>query len=158
MKDVLVKVEDRIKENASKIRNTPSGDNAKIFVAGGQGTNSVGIFNWSKKSWSPMCSRSKKRNGATGFVHNHHMITAGGFCDDTDYVDNMVRMKIDPNPDLSTHWSDCPVKLPAKLACHQSVVYNDYLYVTGGCIENLDQVSDRFDEILLVPSYTVNTL
>ena len=158
MNDVLVKIVDRMKENARKIRNTPSSDDAKIFVAGGHGTNSVEIFNWSQKSWSPMCSMSKKRNGATAFVYNHHVITAGGFCDDTGYHNNMVRMKVDPNPDLSTHWSYCPVKLPAKLAYHQSVIYNDHLYVAGGCIENLDQVSDRIDEVLLVPPYTVKNL
>ena len=38
------------------------------------------------------------------------------------------------------------------------MVYNDYLYVTGGCIECFGQVSDRIDEVLLVPPYTVKTL
>jgi hypothetical protein len=44
----------------------------------------------------------------------------------------MIRMNINPNPDLSMHWSDCPVKLPAKLAYHSNVLYNDRLIVTGG--------------------------
>ena len=34
VKDVLAKMEDRIKENTRKIRNTSSGDKDKIFVAG----------------------------------------------------------------------------------------------------------------------------
>ena len=158
IKDVLVKMEDKIKENTRKIRNTPSDDKETIFVAGGAGTGSVEVFNWSQKSWAPLQSMSEKRFGATAFVHSNYVVTAGGYSIGAGYVDSMIRMKIDPNPDLATQWSYCRVKLPAKLVCHCSVVHNDHLYVTGGCIERLDQVSDRIDEVLLVPPYTVNTL
>ncbi len=96
--------------------------------------------------------------GAASVVYNNHVITAGGVCADSGYVDNMIRMKIDPNPDLSTHWSDCPVKLPAKLAYHSAVLYDDQLYVTGGCIEKLEQTSDCIHAVQLVPPYTVKTL
>ncbi len=155
MKDVLLKMEDRIKENTRKIRNTPSGDKENIIVAGG-GTDSVEMFNWSQKSWAPLQSLPKKRWGATSVVYNNHVITAGGGCLASGDVDNMIRMKIDPNPDLSTHWSDCPVKLPAKLALHSAVLYNDQLYVTGGFIKN--QTSDFIHAVQLVPPYTVKTL
>ena len=158
IKDVLIKMEDSIKENTRKISNISSGDKDKIFVAGGVGTDSVEIFNWSQKSWAPLNSMPAYRFGATAFVHDNHVVTAGGYCDGSGYVDDMIRMKIDPNRDVSTHWSDCPVKLPAKLAYHSSVVYNDHLYVTGGFIESFEQVSDRIDEVRLVPPYTVKTL
>ena len=158
MKDVLVKMEDRMKERTGKIRNTPSGDKENIIVAGGHKTDSVNIFNWSQKSWAPLQSLPKKREGATSLVYNNHVITAGGHCAGSGCVDNMIRMKIDPNPDLSTHWSDCPVKLPAKLALHSAVLYNNQLYVTGGCIVNLDQISDCIHAVQLVPPYTVKTL
>ncbi len=154
MKDVLVK----IKENTKKIRNTPSGDKENIIIAGGVATDSVEIFNWSQKSWAPLQSLPKEREGATSVVYNNHVITAGGNCADSGCVDNMIRMKIDPNPDLSKHWSDCPVKLPAKLAYHSAVLYNDQLYVTGGCIEDMDQISDCIHAVQLVPPYTVRTL
>ena len=158
IKNVLVKIEDRMKENTRKIRNTSTGDKDKIFVAGGVGTNSVEIFNWSQKSWAPLQSMPEECFGATGFVHDNHVVTAGGFCTDPGFFENMIRMKIDPNPDLSTLWSDCPVQLPANLAYHSSAVYNDHLYISGGCIECYEQVSDRIDEVLLVPPYTVKTL
>ena len=158
MKDVLSKMEDRIKENTKKMRKRVSGDNEKIFVAGGMGTNSAKIFNWSKKSWAPLQSMPEKRFGATAFLYSNEVITAGGYCIGSGYVDNMIGMKTDPNPDLSTHWSNCPVKLPAKLLYHSSVVCNDHLYVTGGCIDSIEQVSDRIDEVLLVPSYAVKAL
>ena len=157
--DVLVKLEDRIKENTRKIGNTLSGDGDKIFVAGGYNTDSAEVFNWSQKTWAPLQSMREKRQGATAFVHNNHVVTAGGYYDDSGFLDDMIRMKIDPNPDLTTHWSDCPAKLPAKLAYHSSVVYmNDHLYVCGGGIDGLDEVSDRIDEVRLVPPYTVKTL
>ena len=158
MKDVLVKMEDRIKENTRKMRNTQSCDKDKIFVAGGVATDSVEIFNWSQKSWAPLQSMPHRRFGATAFVHDNHVVTAGGYCVGSGYVDDMIRIKIDPHPDLSTHWSECLVKVPAKLAYHSSVVYNDHLYVAGGCIQSIDQVSDRIDEVRLVAPYTVKTL
>ena len=158
IKNVLVKMEDSIKENTKKISNTSSGDKDKIFVAGGPGIVSVEIFDWSQKEWAPLQSLPQNRFGATAFVHDNHVVTAGGYCGCSGFVDNMNRMKIGPNPDLSTHWSDCPVKLPAKLVYHSSVVYNDHLYVTGGCIESFEQVSDRIDEVRLFPPYTVKTL
>jgi hypothetical protein len=155
MKDVLVKMEDKIEENTRKVRNTASGDKENIIVAGGAGTDSVEMFNWRQRTWSPLQSLPKTRNGATSFVYNNHVTVAGGCCSGR-CVDDMIRMNINPNPDLSMHWSDCPVKLPAKLAHHSSVLYNDHLIVTGGYNENA--VSDCIHEVQLVPLYTVKTL
>ena len=154
MKDVLVKMEDKIEENARKVRNTASGDKENIIVAGGDGTDSVEMFNWHQRTWSPLQSLPKKRFGGTSFVYHNHVTIAGGYC--SGYVDNMVRMNINPNPDLSTHWSDCPVKLPGKLGFHSSVLYNDQLIVTGGY--NGNAVSDCIRAVQLTPPYTANTL
>ncbi|CAB4031398.1 E3 ubiquitin- ligase NRDP1 [Paramuricea clavata] len=154
MKDVLVKMEDKIEENTRKVRNTASGDKENIIVAGGARTDSVEMFNWRQRTWSPLQSLPKKRWGETSFVYNNHVTIAGGFC--SGWVDDMIRMNINPNPDLSMHWSECPVKLPAKLANHSSVLYNDHLIVTGGYNEN--GVSDCIHEVQLVPPYTVKTL
>ena len=154
MKDVLVKMEDKIEENTRKVKNTASGDKENIIVAGGQGTDSVEMFNWRQRTWSPLQSLPKKRYAATSFVHNNHVTIAGGYCPGV--VDDMIRMNINPNPDLSMHWSDCPVKLPAKLVNHSSVLYNDHLIVTGG--DNGNGTSDCIHEVQLVPPYTVKAL
>ena len=154
MKDVLVKMEDKIEENTRKVRNTASGDKENIIVAGGFGTDSVEMFNWRQRTWSPLQSLPEERHGATSFVHNNHVTIAGGSC--SGRVDDMIRMNINPNPDLSMHWSECPVKLPAKLTFHSSVLYNDHLIVTGGY--NGNEVSDCIHEVQLVPPYTVKTL
>ncbi len=154
MKDVLVKMEDKKGEDSRKVRNTPSGDRENIIVAGGVGSDSVEMFNWRQRTWSPLHSMPKKRWGATSFVYNNHVTIAGGRC--SGYVDDMIRMHIHPYPDLSMHWSECPVKLPTKLAWHSSVVYNDHLMVTGGHDGNA--VSDCIHEVQLVPPYTVKTL
>ena len=154
MKDVLVKMQEKTKETVRKVRNTPSGDRENIIVAGGWGTDSVEMFNWRQRTWSPLQSMPKKRWGATSFVYNNHVTIAGGCC--PGYVDDMIRMNIHPNPYLSIHWSECPVKLPTKLELHSSVVYNDHLMVTGGYDGNA--VSDCIYEVQLVPPYTVKTL
>ena len=154
MKDVLVKMEDKKEENTRKVRNTASGDKENIIVAGGLGTESVEMFNWRQKTWSPLQSMPKKRFGATSFVHNNHVTIAGGYC--SGHVDDMIRININPNPDLSMHWSDCPVKLPTKLAGHSSALYNDHLIVTGGY--NGNAMSDCIHEVQLVPPYTVKIL
>jgi hypothetical protein len=155
MKDVLVKMEDKIEENTSKVRNTTSGDKENIIVAGGEGTDSVEMFNWRQRRWSPLQSMPKKRYGAASFVHNSHVTIAGGACSGR-CVDDMIRMNINPNLDLSMHWSDCPVKLPAELAYHSSVLYNDHLIVTGGYDGNA--TSDCIHDVQLVPPYTVKIL
>jgi predicted nucleic acid-binding Zn-ribbon protein len=61
MKDVLVKMEDKKEENTRKVRNTTSGDKENIIVAGGVGTDSVEMFNWRQRTWSPLQSLPKKR-------------------------------------------------------------------------------------------------
>jgi hypothetical protein len=154
MKDVLVKMKDKIEENARRVRNTASGDKENIIVAGGSGTDSVEMFNWRQRTWSPLQSLPKKRCGATSFVYHNHVTIAGGCY--SDYVDDMIRMNINPNPDLSTHWSDCPVKLPGKFGFHSSVLYNDQLIVTGGYNRNGE--SDCIHEVQLTPPYTAKTL
>ena len=154
MKDVLVKMEDKTKETARKVRNTPSGDRENIIVAGGNGTDTVEMFNWRQKTWSPLQSLPKERGGAASFVYNNHVTIAGGYCPNN--VDDMIKMNIHPNPDLSMHWNECPVKLLAELSSHSSVLYNDHLIVTGG--DDRNAASDCIREVQLVPPYTVKIL
>ena len=156
MKDTLVKIEDSIKKNARKVRNAPSGDRENIIVAGGSGNDSVEMFNWRQRTWSPLQSMPKARNGATSFVHNNQVVIAGGYYAGSGVVDDMIRMNVDRHPDLSTHWSEFPVKLPAKLANHSSVLCDDKLIVTGGYDGNA--TSDKIHEVKVVPPYTVKTL
>ena len=158
MKGVLVKMEEMKEEIKREVRAKPSGDREKgnILVAGGYGVDSVEMFNWRLRTWSPLQSLPEMRIGANSFVYNNQVTIAGGWCPDSGPVDNMIRMNVDPSPDLSTHWSDCPVKLPAKLAHHSSVVYNDQLIVTGG--DDGNTVSDCIHEVQLVPPYTVKAL
>ena len=156
MKDVLVKLEDKIEENARKVRNASSGERENIIVAGGHCNDSVEMFNWRERTWSLLQSMPKKRHGATSFVYNNQVVIAGGFCAGSGYVDDMIKMNVDPHPDLSTHWSECPVKLPTKMEWHSSVLYSDKLMVTGGYDGNA--ISDKIHEVQVVPPYTVKTL
>ena len=156
MKDVLIGREGEKEENKRKVRNTPSGDKENIIVAGGYRTNSVEMFNWRQRTWLPLKSMPKNRRRATTFIYDNHMTIAGGVCDGRNSVDDIIKMNIDPNPDLSTHWSDCPVKLPDKLEDHSSVLYNDQLIVSGG--KNRKYRSDLIYTVELFPPYTVKIL
>ncbi|CAB3997911.1 Kelch repeat type 1-containing [Paramuricea clavata] len=83
----------------------------------------------------------------------HYVTIAGGYC--SGCVDDMIRMNINPNSDLSMYWSECRVK-PAELTYHSSVLNNDHLIVTGGY--NGNAVFDCIHEVQLVPLYTLTTL
>ena len=125
-------------------------------MAGGLGHDSVEMFNWRQRTWLPLQSMRKERWRASSFVYNNQLVIAGGSCGFADYLNNMTRINVDPHPDLSTHWSDCPIKLPVHLAFHSSVLYNDKLMVTGGT--NVNCTSDKIHEVQVVPPYTVKTL
>jgi hypothetical protein len=156
LKDVLAKMEDKVEANATEVRNTPSGDRESIImVAGGHGTNSVEMFNWRQRTWSPLQYMPTKRWAATSFVYNNHVTIAGGYCPYR-YVDDMIRMNIHPKPDLQMRWIDCPTRLPSKLRFHSSVLYNDHLMISGGY--DGTRVSGCIREVQLVPPYTVKTL
>ena len=154
MKDVLVKLEDKIEENARKVRNAPSSERGNIIVVGGAWDDSVEMFNWRERAWSPLQSMPNKRHGATSFVYSNQVVIAGGYCVGPGYADDVIKMNVDPHPDLSTHRSECPVKLPAKMEWHSSVLYKDKLMVTGGRDGNA--ISDKIHEV--VPPYSVKTL
>ena len=156
MKDVLVKMDGKVEENARKVRNAPSGDRENIIVAGGFPNDSVEMFNWRQRTWSPLQSMPKQRYAATSFVYNNQVVMAGGFCADSGYVDDMIRMNVDPLPDFSIHWNEFPVKLPDNLAYHSSVLCDDKLMVTGGNDGNA--TSDKIHEVYVVPPYTLKSL
>ena len=156
LKDVLVNMEDNIKENSREVRNAPSGDRENIIVAGGYENDSVEMFKWRQRTWSPLQSIPKKRYAPTSFVHKNQVVIAGGYCAGSGPVDDMIRMNVDLHPDLSTHWSEYPVKLPAKLRDHSSVLYDEKLMVTGGHDGNA--ISDKIHEVQIVPPYTMKTL
>ena len=156
MKDILVKVEGKVEEQPRKKRRTESCDGENIIVAGGFENYTVEMFNWLQRTWSPLQSLPQMRLGATSFVYNNYVTTVGGYCFGTGYFDDMIRMIIEPFPDLSTHWSVCRAKLPAMLAHHSSVLYDGNLMVTGGFDGNA--ASSYIDEVQVVPPYAVKTL
>ena len=156
MKDVLVKLDGKIEENARKVRNAPSGDRENIIVAGCYDNDSVEMFNWRQRTWSPLQSIPMRRHEATSFVYNNQIVVAGGYCAGSGYVDDMIRMNVDPLPDLAIHWSECRMKLPVKLVSHSSVLYDDKLMVTGGY--NGNAASDQIHEVQVVPPYAVKSL
>jgi hypothetical protein len=156
---VLEKIDSKERKQEEITRDvsgTASGgrENQHIFVAGGWGTNSVEIFNYRQRLWSLLKPMPEYRYSPSLFVYNNHVTVAGGWCP-VAAVDNMIRMKIHPVPDLSVNWSDFAAKLPAKVYAHSSVVYKDSLLVTGGINADQDVYFDCIHEVQLKPPYTV---
>ena len=156
---VLEKIEsiERKQEEITRdVSGTASGgrENQHIFVAGGWEKNSVEIFNYRQRLWSSLKPMPEIREGASSFVYNNHVTLAGGWCG-LNFANNMIRMNIQPVPDLSVNWSDFDAKLPAKMFGHSSVVYKDSLFVSGGYDEDQDVHSDCIYEVQLKPPYTV---
>ena len=132
-------------------------ENQHIFVAGGSGSKSVEIFNYSQRLWSLLKPMPEYCSRATSFVYNNHVTVAGGLSGGR-CVYNMIRMNIHPVPDISINWSDFAAKLPASTFGHSSVVYKDSLFVTG-CLNTSQLVfSDCIHEVKLKPPYTVKLL
>ena len=159
---VLEKIEskDRKQEESTReVSGAESGgrENQHIFVAGGEETNSVEIFNYPQRFWFLLKPMPKERESASSFVYNNHVTLAGGWCYDR-HVDNMTRMNTLPVPDLTTNWSDFGAKLPARMNAHSSVVYKDSLFITGGRNADQDVYSDCIHEVELKPPYTVKLL
>ena len=131
-------------------------ENQHIFVAGGEGTNSVEIFNYPQRLWSLLKPMPKDCERASSFVYDNHVTLAGGWCGG--YLNNMIQINIHPVPHHSINWSDFAAKLPARMCAHSSVVYKDSLFVTGGCNADQDVYSDCIHEVELKPPYTVKLL
>ena len=108
-------------------------------------------LNIRQRTWSPLQSIPTKREGATSFVHNNQIVIAGGYCGGPVPVDDMVRMNVDQRPDLSIHWSECPMKLPAQLGYHSSVLYDDKITKRSRMIRSRkDHCTKIFDDNLLI--------
>ena len=149
-------VERKQEEITRNVSGTASGEreNQHIFVAGGWKQNSVEIFSYRQRLWSSLKSMPEDRNSASSFVYNNHVTVAGGLYG-LNSADNMIRMNIQPVPDLSVNWSDFVAKLPAKMFRHSSVVYKDSLFVSGGYNDDQYVYSDCIYEVQLKPPYTV---
>ena len=116
---VLEKIESKERKQEEITRDVSGaasggGENKHIFVAGGATKNSVEIFNYPQKLWSLLKPMPKSRFRASSFVHNNHVILAGGVCR-CDSVDNMIQMNIHQVPDLAINWIDFTAKRPARM-------------------------------------------
>ena len=156
---VLEKIESKERKHEDFTGNasgTASGGGEKqhIFVAGGAGSNSVEIFNYSQRLWSLLKPMPTFRDSATSFVYNNYVTIAGGG-KGHDVVDNMIQMNIHQIPDPSINWSDFAAKLPAKMYAHSSVVYKDSVFIIGGYNEDQKVFSNCIYEVELKPPYAV---
>ena len=127
---------------------------AEIVVAGGLFCKSVEVFNMATKTWRPLSEMNECRHGASSVVYQGHMIVTGG--DSRLFkAPNIVVEKLNL-AQQDGRWMECQFKLPfTKIRRHVCVVYQNRVFVIGGCF---DMVYDTIHEIQLIPPYTSRLL
>ncbi len=141
--------------NCDKINET-----SNVIIAGGLNNSkklkSVEKFNLSTGTWSTEQAMQESIYLASSALHHNQIIVSGGQTTETrsSVSDNIVRRNIAIK---SANWTRLGVPLPTKLRGHCSVVYDNYLYVIGGCYENGAVSSDVY-AIQLVPPYRSHLL
>jgi N-acetylneuraminic acid mutarotase len=94
------------------------------------------------------------RAASASCVYNGDVIITGGH-DGQGGTDSIEILKINQEP---LGWMMFDGKLPVKLHGHDAVVYQDKLYVMGGCNENKNKTTDKIYELSIIPPYTAKLL
>ena len=123
-----------------------------VIVAGGlngkKQLGSVETFNLSTKEWSTEKAMATSIYEASSAFYHNQMIVFGGRSN-TGVSENMARRNVGIK---SADWIPLGIPLPTKLRGHCSVVYDNHLYVLGGCYED-GTVSTEIYSIQLIPPY-----
>jgi N-acetylneuraminic acid mutarotase len=137
-------------QEASDCKKTSETSN--VIVAGGLNKGkklaSVEKFNLSTKTWTIENAMQSSICEASSILHHNQMIIFGGKSD-SGVSDDVVRRNIGIK---SADWKPLEFFLPTKLRGHCSVVYDNHLYVIGGCYEN-GTLSTEIYAIQLIPPY-----
>ena len=146
---LLNNAENKIVENNNETLN--------VIIAGGlingKKLGSVEKFNLSIGVWSKEQVMQTGVYEASSALHYNQLIVCGGRTS-SGVSDNMVRRNIGIK---SADWTGLGVPLPTKLRGQCGVVYDNHLYIIGGCYEN-GVVSSEIYTTQLVPPYRSNLL
>jgi hypothetical protein len=115
-------------------------DEYAYVVAGGFGKegkplNYAEIFDKITNSWIELKPMKKCRTDASSVVYNGQVLVTGGTSDNNNILSSIEQFSRNPNPLVPPCWSNFSVNLPKALRGHRSVLYNDRMFVVGGCDE-----------------------
>ena len=113
----------------------------KVVVAEGASgphclLNSVEMFSFTTKTWTPLRGMKKCHANASSVVHDNEIFVAGGFCE---YGIAKTIEKLSLNAvrvDQSISWENVPAELPEPIRWHCTVVYKGRLIMIGGDGDN----------------------
>jgi hypothetical protein len=138
-----------------------SGNNQDIIIFGGwyapgieSVSNTVEKYNIVEGKSTQLPGMNLARAKSASCVYNGDVIVAGGY-DGQDATDLIEILKMNQHP---LRWTMFDGKLPVKLSGHDVTVYQDKLYIIGGCNWNEVKTSDAIFELSLAPPYTVKLL
>ena len=135
----------------------------KVVIAGGKNetgeVNSVEMFSLTRGTWTPLKQMKECRRAASSLILNDHIFVSGGCAGSGNYLRSVEKLSLNAvEGDQYMPWETVPVKLPARLSGHCSVVYNGRLIIIGGYNRDKSAYFDSITEISLVPPYTSKLL
>ena len=153
MRDMMAEI--KVTNNTVQSSRFPARSDARgdIVVLGGRNTacsllNSVEMFSWSNRGWTPLPPMQLCRASATSFCYGDQIIVAGGLTNNG-IANTMERIRLDQKPEK---WVNFPVNLPYKCKAHKSLIYDHRLLVVGG--RTTLMATSSIHEVLLKPPYT----
>ncbi len=130
--------------------NTPRPD---ILIAGGSGPQagtSAEIYSWEKNGWFEVSPMNEEHTAASSFIYNDQLFVVGGEGSNTIET-------LDLN-DLPLKWMKCPGELPYKCGDHQTVVYQQRVFLIGGYNHDQRRRSNMISQLQLTSPCTMNEL
>ena len=125
---------------------------AEIVVAGGFRCRSVEVFSMRTKTWRSLSEMKKYRSGSSSVLYQDHMIVTGGADENDESLDSVEELNL---AQQDGHWVQSKFKLPVPSFGHKCVVYQNRLFLIGGCANG---EYDTIYEIQLTPPYTSRLL
>ncbi|XP_028411775.1 kelch-like protein 4 [Dendronephthya gigantea] len=131
----------------------------KVVVVGGASDmmkllNSVEMFSFATKTWTPLQRTKECRDGASSVVHDNQIFVVGGD-EGNSGMTSIEKLSLKAvHVDQSINWEKFPAELREPIRYHRTVIYNGRLITIGGDGIN----SDRISEISLVLPYNRKVL
>ena len=77
----IQEAQEKIMKEIERIKTDAVNVSESVVIAGGYGTpeklNTVEMFRWSERSWSPLQPMKESREGASSFIYENRIIVAG---------------------------------------------------------------------------------
>ncbi len=124
-----------------------------ILIAGGSGPKagrSTEIYSWEKNGWFEVSPMNEEHRGASSLIFNDQLFVVGG--------ELSKRIETLDLNELPLKWMKFPGELSYKCCDHQTVVYQQRVFLIGGYNHDQRRRSNMISQLLLTSPSTMNEL